>query len=92
MLPALAAILLTPWYPKEIVWFVTVSSLSLYPLFHQERSHIALLCVTGFFVLVAQQGNIITRNTLRSPFGYFLQTSLTVIVGSRQTILRKKDT
>lgn len=71
MLPALAAILLTPWYPKETIWFITISSLSMYPLFNQEGSHLALLCVTGFFVLAAQQGKIITSQGMRSFFGYF---------------------
>ncbi|ODM92149.1 putative dolichyl pyrophosphate Man9GlcNAc2 alpha-1,3-glucosyltransferase [Orchesella cincta] len=76
MLPCLAAVLLTPWYPKEMIWFITISSLSLYPLFHQEQSHIALLCVTSFFVLVAQQGKIITMNGIRSLYGILFLASV----------------
>ena len=58
MLPALAAVLLLQWYPFETVWFITVASLSLFPLLYQEGSHVALLLVTAVFVLIAHQGGV----------------------------------
>lgn len=58
MLPALAAVLLIPYYPFSSVWFISVASLSLYPLFLEEGSHAGLLLTTTFFVIIAQQGKI----------------------------------
>jgi hypothetical protein len=58
MLPALAAVLLFPSFPIASVWFISVASLSLYPLFYEERSHVALLCTVTFFILIAQQGKV----------------------------------
>jgi len=58
MLPALAAVLLIPYYSIASVWFLVAASLSLYPLFLEENSHVALLLTTALFSLVAQQGRI----------------------------------
>jgi len=58
MLPALAAVLLFPSFPIASVWFISVASLSMYPLFYEEKSHVALLCTVIFFILIAQQGKI----------------------------------
>jgi len=55
MLPVLPAVLLIGWYPHQMVWFITAASLSLYPLLLEEGSHLALVCTTSFFVLIAHQ-------------------------------------
>jgi alpha-1,3-glucosyltransferase len=55
MLPVLPALLLFPWYPYPTLWFVSVASLSLYPLLLEEGSNVALISTTAIFILTAYQ-------------------------------------
>lgn len=82
MLPVLAAVMLLQWYPRSALWFITVSSLSLYPLFHEERSYVALLLITTFYLLVCQQLNV-----WASISSYLLKAAFILSIGGYATLI-----
>jgi len=51
MLAVLPAVLLLQWFPFAMVWFILVSSFSLFPLMKQEGSHYALIFLMIVFAL-----------------------------------------